>query len=65
MPTIGERFETDNRLYQDLRCLPISGFPAHIVYFKPLTDGVLIIRVIHGARDVDRIFAAEAEPERE
>ncbi len=59
MPTIGERFETDNTAYQDLRCPPISGFPSHIVYFKPLADGVVIIRVIHGARDLDRIFGTE------
>jgi toxin ParE1/3/4 len=63
MPTIGERFETDNTLFQDLRCFPISGFPSHIVYFKPLADGVVIIRVIHAARDVHRIFGPGGEPE--
>jgi toxin ParE1/3/4 len=63
MPGLGERFETDNTLYQDVRCLPISRFPSHIVYYKPLSDGVVIIRVIHGARDIDRIFGKEDESE--
>ena len=41
MPGIGERYETDNPLYQDLRCSPISKFASRIVYYKPLADGVL------------------------
>ena len=61
MPGIGERFETDNTLYQEIRCFPISGFPSYIVYYKPLADGVVIIRVIHGVRDLDRIFGEEDE----
>ena len=65
MPGIGERFETDNALYQDLRWVPISGFPSHIVYYKPLADGVVIIRVIHAARDVDRIFDDGDESEKQ
>lgn len=56
MPGIGERYETDNPLYQDLRCLPIHKFPAHIVYYKALADGIIVIRVLHGARDVDQVF---------
>ena len=29
--------------------------PYHIFYF-PLSDGISLIRVIHGARDIERIF---------
>ena len=65
MPGIGERFETDNVLYQEIRSLPISGFPSYIVYYKPLGDGVVIIRVIHAARDIDRIFGDENSAEQE
>jgi len=46
-----------------VRCFPISRFPSHIVYYKPLADGVVIIRVIHGARDIDRIFGQQDESE--
>jgi toxin ParE1/3/4 len=63
MPGIGERFETDNPLYQDLRGFPISKFSSRVVYYKPLADGVIIIRVLHGARDVDRIFRLEDDSE--
>jgi toxin ParE1/3/4 len=63
MPGIGERFETDNPLYRDLRGFPISKFSSRVVYYKPLADGVIIIRVLHGARDVDRIFRLEDDSE--
>jgi toxin ParE1/3/4 len=58
-PNIGERFASDDPVYQELRCLPISGFPSHIGYYTPLADGVVDIRVIHGARDIDQIFPDE------
>jgi toxin ParE1/3/4 len=59
MPGMGEPFESDNPLFQDLRCFPIPKFPSQIVYYKPLRDGIVVIRVLHGARDVDRIFGQE------
>jgi toxin ParE1/3/4 len=65
MPGIGEPFETANPLFQDLRCFPIPKFPSQIVYYKPLRDGIVVIRVLHGARDVDRIFGQEDAPEDE
>jgi toxin ParE1/3/4 len=59
MPGIGEPFETANPLFQELRCFPIPKFPSQIVYYKPLRDGIVVIRVLHGARDADRIFGED------
>ena len=59
MPGIGERYVTDNPSYQDLRCFPIPKFPSHIVYYKALEDGIVVIRILHGARDVNRILGQE------
>lgn len=65
MPGLGEPFETANPFFQDLRCFPIPKFPSQIVYYKPLRDGIIVIRVLHGARDVDRIFGQEDSQEDE
>jgi toxin ParE1/3/4 len=62
MPGMGERFETANPLLEDLRCFPIPKFPSQIVYYKPLRDGIVVIRVLHGARDAHRIFGQEDTP---
>ncbi len=59
MPGIGEPFGTDNPFFQDLRCFPIPKFPSQIVYYKPLRDGIIVIRVLHGARDVNRILGED------
>ncbi len=61
MPGMGERYETGNPLYQDLRCFSVSKFPSRVVYYKPLSDGIIVIRVLHGARDVDRVFGQGEE----
>ncbi len=63
MPGIGEEYKTTNPLSQGLRCFPIPKFPSQIVYYKPLTDGIIVIRVLHGARDVDRILGQEETPD--
>ncbi len=59
MPGMGERFEAVNPLFDDLRCVPIPKFPSQVVYYKPLRDGIVVIRVLHGARDADRIFGQD------
>lgn len=63
MPGLGSRYETDNPLYQDLRCFPITKFATRIIYYKPIADGIAVVRVLHGARDVDRVLGREDEPE--
>jgi toxin ParE1/3/4 len=65
MPGMGERYETINALFQDLRCFPIPRFPSHIVYYKSVPDGIVVIRILHGARDIDRIFGQEGTLEEE
>ena len=65
LPGIGERYETDNHFYQDLRRFPIPKFPSHIVYYKALEDGIVVIRILHGARDIDRILGQGDDSESE
>ena len=36
-----------------LRSFPIDSY---IIFYKPLDDGIDIIRIIHSARDIDHIF---------
>jgi toxin ParE1/3/4 len=36
-----------------LRSLPM---PPYVIFYEPLRDGVVIVRVLHGARDVDAQF---------
>ncbi len=31
----------------------------YIIFYRPITNGIEVIRVLHGARDIPEIFAAE------
>jgi toxin ParE1/3/4 len=45
-----------DELAKDLRSFP---FGRYVIFFMPLADGVEVVRVLHGARDLDKVFQAE------
>ena len=52
-PTMGEvRLD----LPQGLRCVSVGNY---VILFRPIDVGVEIARVIHGARDFERIFPSQ------
>ncbi len=56
-PGIGEPVETRDPLVRGLRCSSISGFPNHLIfYYRSSDDEMVVVRVLHGARDLGRIF---------
>jgi toxin ParE1/3/4 len=40
----------------DLRMWRVPGFEKHLIFYRPLDDGVEVIRVLHGARDLAGLF---------
>lgn len=57
MPGIGEVRESASPRLAGLRTWRIEGFEKHLIFYRPTADGIEIIRVLHGARDIDRILA--------
>jgi toxin ParE1/3/4 len=55
-PGIGQKRDTLNPHLTGLRVSRIEGFENHLVFYRPGDDGVEIIRVLHGARDIDSIL---------
>jgi toxin ParE1/3/4 len=49
-PRIGRSRE---EIIPSLRSLPVLGY---VIFFRPISDGVEIIRILHGSRDIDAIF---------
>ncbi len=45
-------------LYPDLRSFVVGK---HVVFYLPLTNGIDIIRVLHGARDIEAILEDEEQ----
>ena len=55
-PEIGRRAEYRSPLLVGIRMFLMKGFPKYLVFYRPLEDGVEIIRVLHGARDIESLF---------
>lgn len=62
MPGMGTRYEAENPAFGELRFLPIGGaFGIYLVFYRPTTAGIEVARVLHGARDIDRILFDEGK----
>jgi toxin ParE1/3/4 len=56
MPGLGGRCEFRNPEFADIRVFPIKRFPKYLVFYRPIPDGVLIIRILHSSQDIESIF---------
>jgi len=56
MPEMGTRCNFRSPTASGIRMWSIRGFQNYIVFYRPLDDGVDVVRVIHGARDIQAIF---------
>jgi toxin ParE1/3/4 len=55
-PRMGaRRISRDPRL-KDLRSWPVSGYRKYLVFYLAMDDGIDVVRVFHGARDIDRLM---------
>lgn len=59
MSGMGTRYQPDEPLYADLRYFPITRHPNHLAFYRPLPDGIEVLRILHGARDIAGILADE------
>jgi toxin ParE1/3/4 len=58
-PAIGVRRDYHKPALAGLRMWPISGFDKYLVFYRPTEQGIDVIRVLHGARDLKRLFDEE------
>ena len=35
-----------------------AGFPRHLVFYQPYRDEIVVLRIVHGGRDLERLFPA-------
>lgn len=56
MPELGVERNLQNPQYSSVRAWPIKGFERYLIFYRPLNDGIEILRIIHSARDIERLF---------
>jgi len=59
MPGFGTRYEPHEATYTNLRYFPISRHRSHLIFYQPITNGIEVLRVLHGARDIQAILAED------
>jgi toxin ParE1/3/4 len=58
-PGIGAEFPHDHPRLAGVRKWPINGFENYLAFYITDEESIRIIRILHGARDVERILRAE------
>lgn len=60
MPGMGTPYENDHPALAGLRVFPASSrFKVYQIFYRPVADGIELVRVLHGARDLGRILSEE------
>ena len=52
MPGKGTRREFDDPRLRDIRSYAVNGFPNHLIFYQVTSQTLLILAVLHGARDL-------------
>jgi toxin ParE1/3/4 len=59
MPEMGAPRPFGGSALAGLRMFPVRDFPTYLVFYRPTEDGIEIVRVLHGARDLSAILDEE------
>jgi toxin ParE1/3/4 len=61
-PRLGAETGFSNPILANARLFPIRGFDQYLIIYQPEDDGVFILRVVHGARDLDELIENVMRP---
>src|SRR5689334_1301356 len=55
-PGIGRPWESPDPRLEGMRVCVVSPYRNYLIFFRPTSTGIDVFRVIHGARELDRII---------
>jgi toxin ParE1/3/4 len=61
-PLIGARYRLSGPQLHNLRSWPVAGFEAIRIFYLLDNDALHVVRILHGKRDLKRIFERERNP---
>ena len=56
LPQIGKSRKVKSQVFANVRQFPITGFEKHLVFYRPIKGGIEVLRILHSARDLNRIL---------
>jgi toxin ParE1/3/4 len=54
MPEIGTIYQPKRLRLKGIRLFPVKQFRNYVIYYRPITDGIEIIRVLHARMGKDK-----------
>jgi toxin ParE1/3/4 len=54
-PYLGGEYETSNPRLEGLRVRPVPGFLSYLLFYRVTSTALELVRVLHGARDLDNL----------
>ena len=55
-PELGSLGEFQSPIFRDIRRWRVNRFTNYLIFYRQRHEGIEVIRVLHGARDIDAIF---------
>jgi toxin ParE1/3/4 len=55
-PGIGRERRFREPSLQGIRAWVLVGFENYLLFYRPLANGIEIVRLLHGARDLEGLF---------
>lgn len=58
-PLSGTPYDSGVARLEGMRRVPVSGFTKYLLFYVPRAGGIDVVRVLHGARDIEHLFTKE------
>lgn len=58
-PHLGIRWNARNARLTDLRWRKVESFSSYLIFYRMVEDRLEIVRILHGSRDLARLFGIE------
>ena len=56
MPEIGVLRNYSSKRLMDMRMVLVTDFPNHLIFYIPTPTTIHVVRVLHGAQDIEAVF---------
>jgi toxin ParE1/3/4 len=55
-PGLGRPQKFSNPRLKGVRSWRVSGFDNYLIFYRPIPEGIQVLHVYHGARDIETLF---------
>lgn len=59
-PRIGKQFDVVSLAGEEIRFMAVAGFKKYVIFYRPISGGVEVLRVYHAARNLEELFSPYA-----